>query len=182
MMESRNKLLSLAIAAVLAGCSSAPEKPSNDAATEPVKSASQQVVAKSVEKNESAPVVSESVATPPVEEKAAPFVAAPEPVPVPVAPAPAPAHEVAPVAAAPEPKTVHKVPTDPNTFLITAETKDKTHPYYGQGQGVGFAVNGVQGKDLSVVRGEKYKFDVDTGVQRFLSDDFASGLGKRYLQ
>jgi hypothetical protein len=171
MMESRNKLLSLAIAAVLAGCGSSPEKPSNDAGVESGKvAASQQVVATgevAVKVEDAAPAVPAPVVAAPVVEKPAPVTAAPAPAPVPAlepasTPAPAPAAVAAPVVA---PKAAQKIPTDPNTFLVMAERKTQAHPDYGHGQDAGFTVNGVQGKDLAVVRGEKYKFIVDTGVQ-----------------
>ena len=157
-MESRNKLLSLVTAAVLAGCGSSPEKPSNDAGVESGKAvASQQVVAtEKVVKVEAAPV-----AVAPVPEVAAPVAAAPAPAQL-SASTTTPAKVVAPVVAA---KTERKIPSDPNTFLVTAERKTQAHPNYGRGQDAGFVVNGVQGKELAVVRGEKYKFIVDTGVQ-----------------
>jgi len=49
-------------------------------------------------------------------------------------------------------------------FKITSVTKDKTHPQYDVGDDVGFAVNGVQGGSLVLVRGKTYTFEVDTGV------------------
>lgn len=49
-------------------------------------------------------------------------------------------------------------------FNVTSVNKDKTHPYFGQGDSMGFAVNGVQGKVLELVRGKTYTFNVDTGV------------------
>lgn len=58
-----------------------------------------------------------------------------------------------------------KLPTDPHTFMVGATDKDESHPYFSKGSRLGFVVNGVQGKELSVVRGETYKFEVDTGVQ-----------------
>lgn len=164
MMDSRNKLLSLAVTAVLAGCGSAPEKPSVDVSVASGKGESQQVVmADSVVKAEAAPVAS----APAVAEKVAP-----------VAAAPAPAQSSASIVAAAAPKSTHKIPADPNTFLVVAERKTQSHPDYGHGQDTGFTVNGVQGKDLAVVRGEKYKFIVDTGVQHdFYLTTAPSGWG-----
>jgi hypothetical protein len=160
MMESRNKLLSLAIAAVLAGCGgTTPEKPSVDAGLEAGKGASPQVVVaeEKAVTNEvvaaAAPVAEASVAAAPL--------AAPTP-PAPPSAAALPAAAPAVVAA---PKTAHKIPADANTFLVVAEPKTQSHPDYGHGQDAGFTVNGVPGKELVVVRGEKYKFIVDTGVQ-----------------
>ncbi len=57
------------------------------------------------------------------------------------------------------------IPSDPNTFLVQAAEKDPSHPFYNVGDKRGFLVNGVQGKTLVLTRGEKYKFQVDTGIQ-----------------
>ncbi len=154
-MESRNKLLSLTIAAILAGCGSSPEKQMSDVGVESGKSASQQVVP------------AQPVKTDPVAESIAPEVVLEAPVVVaPAKQAPVKSETVL-TAAVPEPesKTVHKIPTEPNTFLVVAERKSRAHPEFGHGQDTGFVVNGVEGKELAVIRGEKYKFIVDTGVQ-----------------
>lgn len=63
------------------------------------------------------------------------------------------------------PKRELKIPTDPNTFLITASPKTQAHPYHGQGLETGFDVNGAPGREIVVTRGRTYKFVVDTGVQ-----------------
>lgn len=173
-MGSRNRLLSLAVAAVLAGCGGAQERPTLDAgvvsagggekpvavAQEPARAGAEPVVAKS------APVA--DVPAEPVVPVAAPA-AAPAPVSV----------EAAPSKPAPAPvKSERKVPSEPNTFLVTSEPKDKSHPEYGHGAEVGFIVNAVPGKELAVVRGEKYKFVVDTGVQHdFYLTTSAAGWG-----
>jgi flagellin-specific chaperone FliS len=52
-----------------------------------------------------------------------------------------------------------------NTFLVSAEVKDSSHLYYGIGSELGLVVNGVQGKELVLVRGQTYTFKVDTGVK-----------------
>ena len=155
-MNTKVKVLSLAIAAVLAGCGGTPEKkvaveakPTTAAAAPAVKQ--QSSVVAEPEKVEVAEVAQNK---PPVEEQSS----------------------VAPVtkAAAPKPKTVEKtvekkklyvIPKDDHTFLVTSELKDKTHPYYGQGLDTGFVVNGEQGREIAVTRGETYKFEVDTGVK-----------------
>lgn len=49
-------------------------------------------------------------------------------------------------------------------FSVISANKDKTHPYYGQGDAMGFVVNGVHGKTLELVRGKTYTFNIDTGV------------------
>lgn len=49
-------------------------------------------------------------------------------------------------------------------FNVTSANKDKSHPYYGQGDSMGFVVNGVHGRTLELVRGKTYTFNIDTGV------------------
>ena len=57
-----------------------------------------------------------------------------------------------------------KVPksTGPNHFVITAQTKDQRHPFFGKGHPMGFLVNEVPGKEVVIERGKTYKFDVAT--------------------
>ncbi len=64
-----------------------------------------------------------------------------------------------------EKKKLYVIPKDDHTFLVTSEPKDKTHPFYGRGLDTGFVVNGEQGREIAVTRGETYKFEVDTGVK-----------------
>ncbi len=152
-MNTKLKVLSLAIATILAGCASAPDKsPEQEVSTATKMEAAKEEVAVAAvpevaaTEEELSPVVDEAVAE---KEESKPA-------------------EVAPVVAAPAPekvKKVYKIPTDPNAFLVVSEPKDKTHPFYGQGLDDGFTVNGKQGKELAVTRGEKYKFLVDTGVK-----------------
>lgn len=74
--------------------------------------------------------------------------------------------DAATTAAAPEPGALTMMEDiPPNTFIVTAAVKDESHPFYGIGDPRGLVVNGVQGKELIVVRGETYTFKVDTGVQ-----------------
>ena len=54
---------------------------------------------------------------------------------------------------------------DKRVFAITAATKDKTHPFFGQGHKVGLIMDGVQGKGLVLTRGVEYTFNIDTGPQ-----------------
>jgi len=77
---------------------------------------------------------------------------------VPAAPASSPAAR--PVAPSAPPKNL-----PPNTFHVTAMQKDSTHPFFGTGSKLGFAINGVQGKPLIFVRGKTYTFKVDTGIK-----------------
>lgn len=114
-------------------------------------------------------------ATPPAEPAVpAPAPAMPPPISTPSKPVPPPAApppsvvtppSPPPSAAAPKAPPVMKKPADPNTFVINAQMKDPSHPFFGQGHTHGFAVNGEQGKPLVLTRGETYNFEVDTGVQ-----------------
>jgi len=56
-------------------------------------------------------------------------------------------------------------PKDPRTFSVTVGHKDKTHIGYGAGHDMGFIINGVQGRDLVVVRGQEYTFEVRTDIK-----------------
>ena len=148
-MNTKIKLLSLAVAAALAGCASAPEKDSEQAAAAASKA---EVVKKEVAAEATSKVKEETA------EAVDRVVAKKSEVkPVDVTPAV--------VATTEKVKKVYKIPTDPNEFLVISEVKNKTHPFYGRGLDSGFTVNGEQGKELAVKRGEKYKFEVDTGVK-----------------
>ncbi len=152
-MVYKNKLISLAIAAALAGCGSAPQKQESDSGE--MTSGHQQ------------PMAAMATAEPKAAQEHAPMVAkVEEPKKMEPVTAPAPV-TAAPVKSEPKPvkKVQHKMPTDPNTFVIVSEGKTAKHPFKGQGLGDGFTVNGEQGKELVLTRGEKYKFVVDTGVQ-----------------
>jgi len=61
-------------------------------------------------------------------------------------------------------KTVSKSgnPTDPYTYRVTLLPKDETHPFYGVGDKKGYAVDGVQGKELILERGRHYKFIIQS--------------------
>lgn len=56
-------------------------------------------------------------------------------------------------------------PESPFIFNVKTVTKDQSHPFYGVGHRMGFAVNGVQGKPLVMVRGKTYTFRVAAGIQ-----------------
>ncbi len=139
MMKAKYTVLSVAIAAVLAGCGGTTVEKKAELAPEKAAGAPA-VEAKAVESS-----------MPEVAPKAEPksIVAVTQPAPA--------------VLAAPKRKL--DIPTDPNTFLVTASIKTSEHPAYGQGLDSGFDVNGKPGKEIVVTRGEKYKFIVDTGVQ-----------------
>ena len=42
---------------------------------------------------------------------------------------------------------------------VTVVTKDATHPYFGIGSPAGYALDGVQGKELTLIRGVTYSFN-----------------------
>jgi len=54
--------------------------------------------------------------------------------------------------------------SSPNEFNVTTVMKDKTHPHFGEGIEAGYAIDGEQGRTLTLVRGKSYTFHVDTGV------------------
>ncbi len=67
---------------------------------------------------------------------------------------------------------------DKRMFAITAAPKDQTHPFFGQGHKIGLVVDGVQGKELMMMRGVEYTFNVDTGPQHdFYFSTSAVGQG-----
>lgn len=66
----------------------------------------------------------------------------------------------APAAADVSRATAPVIKTRANSFNVTVVTKDQTHPYYGSGDKSGFAVDGVQGKELVLVRGTTYVLEV----------------------
>lgn len=46
-------------------------------------------------------------------------------------------------------------------FTVTVETKTEEHPYFGMGNSQGFAIDGVQGAELTLKRGMTYAFRMD---------------------
>ncbi len=62
-------------------------------------------------------------------------------------------------------------------FYVTAVTKT-THPYTGLGNPVGYAINGIQGNELTLMRGTTYTFSIDTpGHPFYLTTDPVGGAG-----
>lgn len=57
------------------------------------------------------------------------------------------------------------IKADPNHFVLTLVKKDKSHPYFGIGDSWGFAIDGVQGAELILKRGETYTFEVRSSTQ-----------------
>jgi hypothetical protein len=74
---------------------------------------------------------------------------------------------------------------------VTTVNKEPGDPAYGVGHRLGFAVNGVQGKPLVLVRGKTYTFRVDAGIQHdfYLSSSevgwgaatFTSGVSGQFI-
>lgn len=52
------------------------------------------------------------------------------------------------------------------TFTVTVANKTSEHPYYQQGASEGFVIDGVQGKELTLVRGTTYTFQ-SQGIPSF---------------
>ena len=48
------------------------------------------------------------------------------------------------------------------SFNVTAGTKSPAHPQFGVGSANGYSINGVEGKELTLVRGVTYTFNVGT--------------------
>lgn len=46
------------------------------------------------------------------------------------------------------------------TYTVTVQPKTSAHPYSGQGNGNGFAINDVEGAELTLVRGQTYTFQM----------------------
>ena len=66
------------------------------------------------------------------------------------------------------------------TFRVTVGDKTEEHPFYGRGSKMGFAVDGVFGKELVLTRGVTYIFDVDTNIQHdfyFTAEPRGKGAG-----
>ncbi len=63
-------------------------------------------------------------------------------------------------------------------FIVTSGEKTEEHPFYEKGSKMGFAIDGVFGKELVLTRGVQYEFDVDTSVQHdFYFSTRAKGRG-----
>lgn len=149
MKQAKIKVLSLSIAAILAGCGgSTPEKQTEVAP--------------------SATTAAPRAVTPAPAPASNPVVAADAPPPM-MAPAPVPAagseSALKPATKSVAASAPMTLPSDPNTFIISAVDKDESHPFFSKGHRAGFAVNGAQGKEVAVTRGQVYKFVVDTGIQ-----------------
>lgn len=48
------------------------------------------------------------------------------------------------------------------SFNVTVGSKNSTHPEYGRGHLDGYSIDGVQGKELTLIRGQAYTFNVNS--------------------
>jgi len=64
-----------------------------------------------------------------------------------------------------------------NTFTVTVATKTSDHPYNGQGWPEGYVIDGDQGAELTLVRGETYTFQMSNvaALHPFYISTSASG-------
>ncbi len=68
-------------------------------------------------------------------------------------------------------------------FKVTTIVKDDSHPYYGQGGHLGYAINGQQDFVPVLERGKTYGFEIDTGVAHdFYVATQAKGWGMHVLR
>lgn len=66
------------------------------------------------------------------------------------------------------------------SFSVSSGEKAAEHPFYEQGSKMGFAIDGVFGKELVLTRGTTYVFDVNTSVKHdFYFSTAAKGWGAR---
>jgi hypothetical protein len=67
--------------------------------------------------------------------------------------------------------------SDNADFKVTVETKT-THPEFGIGESIGYTINGVQGMELTLMRGHTYTFGIDApGHPFYLTTDANGGPG-----
>ncbi len=65
-----------------------------------------------------------------------------------------------------------------HTFSVTSGKKTEEHPFYNQGSQLGFAVDGVFGKEIILTRGKTYIFAVNSSVKHdFYFSRKAKGWG-----
>ncbi|HHJ81252.1 MAG TPA: hypothetical protein ENJ65_06420, partial [Candidatus Tenderia electrophaga] len=63
-------------------------------------------------------------------------------------------------------------------FSVTSSKKTEEHPFYNLGSQLGFAVDGVFGKEIILSRGKTYIFDVNSNVKHdFYFSRKAKGWG-----
>lgn len=76
------------------------------------------------------------------------------------------------------------VAKDPRTFFVTVGHKNTSHINYGAGHEMGFIVNGAQGRDIVLVRGLEYTFDVKTDPRHdfYLSTNAVGAGGAAFTE
>lgn len=65
------------------------------------------------------------------------------------------------------------------TFAVTVATKTSQHPYNGQGHPEGYVIDGEQGKELTLVRGRTYTFQLSnvSAIHPFVISTSEVGAG-----
>ncbi len=63
------------------------------------------------------------------------------------------------------------------TFMVMDVMKDPSHPYYGVGSAMGYEIDGVQGKELTLVRGITYTFNINAPGHPFYISTDPNGAG-----
>ncbi len=200
-MNSKRKLIYLAIVVVMVGCGGGEKneplsmqvRPAPAVQPAPASVASPPVAAEASPVAE--PALEPSVVTP---DQVVTAVVEPPPAESPVLSSPPPA-EIAPAAVVPPavtpsvaPKTMASTPAQPRAvttvmadrtpriFNLVAETKDASHPYFGRGSEMAFVTDGMQGKELVLTRGVTYTFRLNTGVMHdfyFTTSPVGRGAG-----
>jgi hypothetical protein len=68
----------------------------------------------------------------------------------------------------------------PETFTVRVQAKTDSHPFSGQGFDQGYVVDGEQGKELVLQRGETYEFQMENvpSVHPFYITTSATGQGQ----
>ncbi|MFQ5470101.1 MAG: hypothetical protein ACE5EH_07305 [Gammaproteobacteria bacterium] len=99
-----------------------------------------------------------------VEKKPAEVVKKPEPVAAPKKEGATPQPSVK-VVKKPKAPVKEKPPGQEDLFVVNSGKKNPSHPFFNVGSNMGFIINDVQGRELIVIRGETYRFKVETGVQ-----------------
>lgn len=87
---------------------------------------------------------------------------------------------IAPSYGAAEAESTAQANPPKHDFAVVLATKDQTHPNFGEGCPVAFAINGVQGRTLVLTRGKTYTFDVDSNPMHDLyitTDPAGWGVG-----
>ncbi|MCT4602905.1 MAG: hypothetical protein N4A59_08415, partial [Marinifilum sp.] len=65
-------------------------------------------------------------------------------------------------------------------FTVRTVTKTSNHPWFGEGSAIGYTINGKEGRQLNLIRGTKYVFDINTATHPFYisTDDTGVGAGE----